>query len=162
EERALLMVIGDRGTCALERDDYARARALLEESLRRARALGWERTVSDISINLGLVVLHERRYADSVPLFARSLGTALELCVRMHIPMLLRCRAATVTVRGDLEAAAGMLGAAAALADEFDEERWTVDEDAYTEAVAPILERAAEPEIAAAWTAGARMSEAEA
>ena len=161
EERALLMVVGYRGTCALERGDYARAREFLEESLARARAFGSEQTVGDISINLGLVALHERRYEDSVPLFAQSLETSLEHGVRIDIPLLLRCLAATVAVRGDVGAAAQMLGAADVLQEDFDEMHFEID-DAYVEAVGPVLERADEPDIAAAWAAGRGMSESEA
>ena len=161
ELRALQIAIGTRGTCALERGDYARARTLLEESLGRARELGYEHGIGDASYNLGLVTLHERRYEESIPLFVESLDVALRHGRRTDIPLLLRCLSASAAVRGELEAAASMLGAADALEEQFDREAFPY-ETAYADAVAPVLARAGEPEIAAAWAAGRAMSEADA
>src|SRR4029077_8604178 len=112
ELRALQIAIGTRGTCALERGDYARARTLLEESLGRARELGYEHGIGDASYNLGLVTLHERRYEESIPLFVESLDVALRHGRRTDIPLLLRCLSAPAAVRGELEAGAGQCGGA--------------------------------------------------
>ena len=122
ELRGLQMVAHDQGTCALERGDYARARALLEESLARARELGSDADVGHAFLDLGILALHERRYDDSVPLFVESLESALRHGLRANVPSSLRGLAASTAVRGDLESAARMLGAAETIEEQIGEE----------------------------------------
>jgi tetratricopeptide (TPR) repeat protein len=156
------IVTNDLGVVALERGDYARARSLLEEALTQARAHNRETVVGVVLVDLGILALQERKYDESVPLFVESLGRALEYGLRPSIPISLRGLAAAASVRGELESAARMLGAAEAIEESSN---WPglewYERDALAVAIAPVIEQIAEPEIAAAWAAGRAMSEAE-
>ena len=74
----------------------------------------------------------------------------------------LRGLAAATAARGDLESAARMLGAAETIEEQIGEEMEPYERSAFAEALAPVVDRADEPEIAAAWAAGRAMSESEA
>jgi tetratricopeptide (TPR) repeat protein len=162
ELRFVQVVVVDQGTCALQRGDYAHARALLDENLARSRELGLEAEVGNGFLLLGILALYERRYDDSVPLFVESLESALRHGLRVNVPLSLRGLAASAAVRGDLESAARMSGAAETLHEQTEEEMYPEESSAFAEAMAPVVERADEPEIAAAWAAGGAMSESDA
>jgi predicted ATPase/DNA-binding SARP family transcriptional activator len=161
--QGLRVVTHDRGVVALERGDYAVARSLLEDALARARAYGTDSMVSVTLVDLGILALHERRYDESALLFVESLEGALEYGLRRSIPMSLRGIAAAAAVRGELEPAAVMLGAADAIEETagWPGMEW-YEREALAEAIAPVVKRTAEPEIAAAWAAGKAMTESEA
>jgi len=162
ELRGLQLVVHDQATCALGRCEYTRARALLEECLARARELGSDASVGNAILDLGILALHERRYDDSVPLFVESLGIALTYGRRGDVPLSLRGLAASTAVRQHLESAARVLGAAETIEEQIGEEMWPYERLAFAEAMAPVVDRAEEPAIAAAWAAGRAMSEADA
>jgi predicted ATPase/DNA-binding SARP family transcriptional activator/Tfp pilus assembly protein PilF len=156
------IVTNDLGIVALERGDYTRARALLEQALAQARAHSRETIVGVVLVDLGILALQERKYDESVPLFVESLGRGLEYGLRPSIPISLRGLAAAAAVRGELESAARMLGAAEAIEESANWpglERY--ERAALAVAIAPVIEQIADPEIAAAWAAGRSMSESE-
>jgi hypothetical protein len=163
EPRALNVATRDLGICAMERGHYARARELLEQSLVEAQGHGFEIDVGWALVELGVLALHERRYEDSVPLFVQGLESAIRHGVRVNVFLSLRGLAAATAVRGDLESAARMLGAAATLQERTGEGvHEPYERPAFEEALAPIAERADEPPIAAALAAGRKMTESEA
>jgi len=161
EPQGMRIVAHDLGCLAIERGDYASARALLDEALARAQALDWE--VGATALELGILALREQRYDESLPLFVESLESALKYGRRPVIPPSLRGIAASAVARGDLEPAARMLGAAEGIeeADGWPElDRY--ERAAFEAALAPLLDRLDEPELAAARTAGQKMNEADA
>ena len=161
--RAVIVAIRDQGSWAIERGDYVRARNLLEESLRRAQECGFDMDVGWAFLELGMLALHERRYDDAVPLLVEALENALRDGVRINVVLSLRGLAAATAVRGDLEAAAHMLGAAEKLQERTGQELPAAYvRPAFDEAVAPVVNQADEPAIAAAWTSGRAMSDSEA
>ena len=109
------------------------------------------------------MALHERRYEDSVPLFIESLDSALRRGRREYVGQALLGLAAATAAVGDLRSGARLLGASETVERQIGEE---IDlpyaRSAYAEALAPLVERAEEPEIAAALAAGRAMSESEA
>ncbi len=163
EPRALNTATRDLGLWALEHGDHARARALLEESLTRAQELGFDMDVGWALLELGILALHEHRYDDSVPLFVEALASARRHGMRVNAALSLRGLAAATSVRGDLESAARMLGAAETLQERTGEKvPAPYERPAFEEALAPVVERADEPLIAAALAAGHAMTESEA
>jgi tetratricopeptide (TPR) repeat protein len=163
EPRALLFAIRDLGLWAMEHGDDARARDLLEESLALAQEHGFDMDVGWAFVELGILAVHERRYDDSVPLLVEGLESAVRRGVRINVVLSLRGLAAATAVRGYLEAAARMLGAAEKLQELTGEEVYAPYERlAFDEAVTPVVARADEPTIAAAWAAGRTMSDSEA
>jgi predicted ATPase/class 3 adenylate cyclase len=163
EPRALNTAIRDLGLWALEQGEHTRARALLEQSLTRARQLGFDMDVGWALLELGMVALHEHRYDDSVPLLVEALASARRHGMRVNAALSLRGLAATTAVRGDLESAARILGAAETLQERTGETlpAW-YERPAFEGPLAPVLERADEPLIAAALAAGHAMTESEA
>jgi predicted ATPase/class 3 adenylate cyclase len=162
ESRGLQMVADSRATVALERGDYARARLLLEENVARYRKLGWEADLGMSLLDLGILALHERRDEDAIPLFVESLESVLRHGMRTGLSIALRGMAAAATLRGDVEAAARILGAAEAIGEQIDYSMAPYERSALEDAVASVFDRATDPEIAAAWAAGRAMSEDEA
>jgi tetratricopeptide (TPR) repeat protein len=156
------IVTNDLGIVALERGDYALARSLLEEALAQERVHARETVVGVILVDLGILSLQERKYDESVPFFVESLNRALEYGLRPSIPISLRGLAAAAAVRGEHESSARMLGAAEAIEESAN---WPglewYERAALAEAIAPVIEQMAEPEITAAWAAGRAMSETE-
>jgi hypothetical protein len=80
----------------------------------------------------------------------------------MEISLSLRGLAASTAARGDLKSAARMLGAAESLEEQVDAEMYPYERAAFAEAMTQVVDRADEPEIAAAWAAGRAMNEADA
>jgi tetratricopeptide (TPR) repeat protein len=148
----------------MQRGDYAGARALLEESLALSRELGSELNAANASRDLGVLALHERRYDDSAVFFVEALEIALRRGWRSAVAVSLRGLAASVAVRGDLESAARLLGASETLEEQIGEAMHTLPHarSAFEEAVAPVVDGADEPDIAAGWASGRTMSESEA
>ncbi len=163
DPQGIRMVTHDKGILAIECGDFATALATLEDALAQARELGTRIHVSQTLVDLGLLALYERRYDEAVPLFLESLEVALESGARPSIPMSLRGLAVVTAVRGKLEAAARMHGAAEAI--EIDGGWPSMDRyerEAVDEGTALVLDRIEEPEMTAAWAAGRVMSEADA
>jgi non-specific serine/threonine protein kinase len=164
ERQGIRVVAHDMGTLAMETGDYEAARALLEEALARAREHGSETFAGATLVDLGLLALHERRYEESVPLFAESLEGSLRYGQRLGIPMSLRGLATVAAVRGELESAARLFGAAESIEEESG---WPTTIDLYeqtavAEGTTLVLGRAGEPKFPAAWAEGRALSESDA
>src|SRR5206468_4073743 len=90
ELKGLAIISHAPGLWAMERGDYARARALLEESLARCQEFGTDEYAGYAYLDLGVLALHERRYQDSVPLFVEGLESALRHGRRVNVAEALR------------------------------------------------------------------------
>jgi hypothetical protein len=113
--------------------------------------------------DLGILSLYERRVDDAAPLFARAaLESAIRTGWRINVAYWLRGLAATAGARGDLEAAARLLGAAETIEEEIGERVQGYARRIYTKTAAQVLERLDQPQIAAAHAAGRAMSQADA
>src|SRR5262249_1371562 len=154
--RGVRVAIHDQALIALLRREFAHARALLEESL----ALSGDPRTSEDAANsvsdLGILALYERRYEDAGALFAQALDAALEGGWHAALPVGLRGLAAGAAARGELAAAARVLGAAEAIEAQIGEEAHLhpYAREAFAAALAPLVERASEPELAAAIAEG--------
>jgi tetratricopeptide (TPR) repeat protein len=158
----LQMTVHDQAVWALERRDYARAKVLLDESLARARELSSDQRIAMTMLDLGILALLEGRHDDSIPLFTQSLESALRHGLRRVVPSALRGLATATAVRGDLESAARMLGAAETIVAEIGEEMQPYERSAFGDAIVPVVDRADEPALRAALEAGKAMSEPDA
>ncbi len=88
---------GESSRCS--RGDYGRAGPLLEESS-RARDARRRQGLASTLLELGILALHERRYAEAVPVFVESLETRLSRRgVRVNVPLSLRGLAAAAAIR---------------------------------------------------------------
>jgi predicted ATPase len=161
-ERGALAQTHNRALIALHTKDFEHARPLLELSLSDARRLGSDQSVGNALCDLGVLALYEQRYDDAEVLFADSLESALRAGWRINIVYTLRGLGGVLAIRGDLERAARLLGASAALQERIGEVLQNYSIDAYSAVSAPVLERLDEPEIAAAYAAGRAMSESDA
>jgi predicted ATPase/DNA-binding SARP family transcriptional activator len=161
DTRREFIMAHDRAIFALRLGDNARARTLLDQSLDRVREAGDELGLLNMLVDVGILELRERQFADAVKVFLECLERADKHGLRVHVGMSLRGLAAGAVAGGDLQAGARLLGAA----DKRDEETgWTMEpyeRDTFGRAVAPVLARANEPEIAAALAAGRVMSDSE-
>ena len=162
DAHAVFVTSHDQAIFALQRGDFRRARVLLNESVARARELDQDDDLASVLLDLGVLNLRERRFAEAAPLFAESLQSALERGLRVHAAMALRGIAATTAAAGELAAAARMLGRAERTTEETDWVMEPYERDAYAEVLGRVLDRADEPELAAALAAGRAMSEADA
>src|SRR5262249_22763909 len=113
-------------------------------------------------LDLGILELRERRYSESTQAFVEVLQRSLGRGLRTFLAYSLRGVAATAAVRGYLEVSAQLLGAAGRIEEETAWQMQPYERDAFDEAVASVLERAADPEIASALAAGRGMSDSEA
>jgi predicted ATPase/class 3 adenylate cyclase len=163
DERGLAATAHTQGCFAMMNGDFGRAGGLLAEGLARHRALGsTEAEISNGLCDLGVLALYERRYDDAVPLFAEALESSLRTRRRMNVAVALRGLAGAARVRGKLEDAARMLGAAETLEEQLGHNIDPYVRQAYAETTAAILARRDKPEIAAAWAEGKTMGDAEA
>ena len=146
----------------LQRGEYDAARPLLLEAVALARVVGMEEYLDGALLDLGILELRERRYTESTQCFVEVLERSLGRGLRTFVAYSLRGIAATAAVRGRLEASAQLLGAAGRIEEETAWQMQSYEREAFDEAVAPVLERATEPEIASALAAGRGMSDSEA
>jgi hypothetical protein len=157
-----VVVAHGRAMRRLQRGEYDAARPLLLEAVAVARELGMEEYLDGALLDLGILDLRERRYAESTQAFAEVLQRALGRGLRPFVAYSLRGVAATAAVRGHLEVSARLLGAAGRIEEEIAWQMQAYERDAFDEAVASVLERADDPEIASALAAGRAMSDSEA
>ncbi len=123
EPRGLQVVAHDQANLrAATRRLRARARACSKRASRELESSAPTQTSDNVLVDLGILALHERRYDDSVPLFVESLESALRHGLRVNVALSLRGLAAATAVRGDLESAARMLGAAETIEEQIGEE----------------------------------------
>ena len=162
DERHMMMVSHDQAIFTLRRGDYGHARSLLDVCVSGMRELGNEEPLASVLLDVGILELRERRYAEAVAPFAECLGCALGCGLRVHVAVSLRGLAAAAAGRGELEPAARLLASADRMLDETGHLMEDYEREAFEDALAPVLDRADEPEIAAAWAAGRAMSEADA
>src|SRR5262249_31987121 len=120
-ERGLQVVADDQAIWALERGDFARARALFDEALERARTLESGSHTASAVYGLGLLALCERRDAEAVRLFADSLTVFLRSGRRVDVPQALYGLASAAARRDDFETAACLMGAAEAIGERIAE-----------------------------------------
>jgi predicted ATPase/class 3 adenylate cyclase len=160
--KPLSQTVHNQGLLAMGTGDYARARAFLEESLAGCLELGLDQAAGNTLCDLGILALYERRYEDAAPLFVESLESALRTGWRINIAYTLRGLAGVAAARGEIEAAALMLGAAEKVEEQVGQEVQLYSRPAFAEATASVLERREEPGIAAAWLEGRAMSETDA
>jgi len=159
----VLVQTHNQGLSAIAAGDYVRARPLLERSLAEAERLGSDQHAGNALCDLGVLALHERHYEEAEQLFARALQSAVRTGWRINIVYALRgLAAATAWVRGDLEAAARMLGAADMIEEEIGEDIQGYAATIFTETGARVLDRLDDPQIAAAYAAGRATSQPEA
>jgi predicted ATPase len=156
------MAAHDLAVFALEKSDYARASARLDESLAQARELGSAQKVGEVILDLAILALREDRREEAAGLFAESLRIALGEGIRRIFARSLWGLSATAALAGDLTSSAVLLGAAETIIDEIHEHVYDRERATYDEALAPVVSRAHEPEIAAALAAGREMSDSEA
>src|SRR5262249_49587487 len=107
----LLIVSYDQAMAALLRGDYARARALFDEPVARARQVGGLMFVS-VVVGLGILELRERRYAEAEAVFVEMLECSVDRGLIMFLALSLRGLAATAMAGGRIGSASRMLGAA--------------------------------------------------
>jgi hypothetical protein len=146
----------------LHRGEYGAARPLLLEAVALARVLGMDEYLEGALLDLGILELRERRFAESTECFVEVLERSTGRGLRTFLAYSLRGIAATAAVRGHLEAAAQLLGAAGRIEDETAWQMQPYEREAFDEAVASVLDRANDPEIASALAAGRAMSDSEA
>jgi hypothetical protein len=162
DTRREFIMAHDRAIFALRLGDHGRARTLLDQALTRVREAGDELGLLNMLVDVGILELRERRFADAVKVFLECLERADGRGLRVHVAVSLRGLAAAAVADGDLEAGARLLGAA----DKREEETgWMMEpyeRDTFASDVAPVVARANEPEIAAALAAGRVMSDSEA
>ena len=162
-EPGLQIVIHDQGSVgdATRRLRSARGRCSKRAS-RESRELGSEQTSGNALIDLGVLALHERRYEDSVTLFVEGLDSALRHGWRSARRSLaarprrldggqrrLRVRRPACSVRPRRSRSRSVRRCTRSL----------TARSAFAESLALVVDRADEPEIAAALAAGREMSE---
>jgi predicted ATPase/DNA-binding SARP family transcriptional activator len=162
DPQGIRTITHDQGVLAIERGNFDTAHVLLEDALGQARQLGIRVHVSATLVDLGLLAVYERKYYESIPLFLESLEGARESGGRQVIPMTLRGIAVSLAFRGELEAAARILGAAKSLEDEAGLSMDQYEREAVEEGISLVHDRLDEHELAAAWASGTAMSESDA
>jgi predicted ATPase/class 3 adenylate cyclase len=158
----ILILTHNRALTAIAAGDLGRARPLLEQCLSDAERWGSDQNAGNARCDLGVIALYEQRYDDAEPLFAQALESALRTGWRVNLVYTMRGLAATAGARGDLEAAARLLGAADVIEEEIGEKLQGYAARIYAETAAPVLDRLDEPNIAAAHAAGRAMSQSDA
>ena len=161
-EHAVFIVTFNRGISAIIGGDYARARSLLELCLTYSQRVGDDQQAGNALCDLGILALYEGRYEEALPLFTQSLESALRTGLRIIVAYTLRGLAAIFAARGEVLAAARMIGAAVTIEEVMGHTLEIYAAPVYTESAAPVLDRLSEPGIAAAYADGRAMSHLEA
>jgi predicted ATPase/DNA-binding SARP family transcriptional activator len=111
------VALSNLGAVALEEGEYERARNVFEESLSISRNVGREDAAALALANLGYIALGTERPRDAAALLMEGLEIARRLGFRATMITCLIGAAASATATGDDDAAARLLGAAAATAE---------------------------------------------
>jgi len=150
----------DHAEFLLRRGEYGDARPLMEAAVARARELDEDQALSEGLLDLGSLELHEHRHQEAVQAFSESLTLAMQRGLRTHLSAALRGLAVTLAAEGQIEPAARAIGKANSIEEETG---WRISRRFVLPLDAPgVLERAADPEIAASLAAGEAMSDVEA
>ena len=156
------MALTHLGVVAYGRGDLAKAAALGEQALGLARAEGDAFTTGFALHTLGLVALAVGDHARAGGRFAEALALDQAAGHREGVLHGLAGAAVLATGRGHAERAARLLGAAAGLAEEIGVRYALPERAAYERAAAAARARLGESAFAAAWAAGAGMTEEQA
>ena len=158
----VLQITHNQGLSAIERGDLSRARACLEENLRGSREFGSDWQTGNAAADLGILALYEHGYGDAVPLFVESLESARRTGWPINIAYCLRGLGSVAVAKGEIEAAARLLGAAEGLEERIGELIQPYARRVFDETATAVHERLEQPAIAAAWSSGRALSEADA
>ncbi len=112
--------------------------------------------------DLGVLALYRRRYDVAVSLFAQSLESAWRTGFSINIAYSLRGLGGVAAVKGHIETAARLLGAAEGVQERTGDQTQPYADRAFEEAAAPVRKCLSEPAVAAAWAAGRALTEDEA
>ena len=172
EARRIYSELGDRGRAAeidhnlgvlaLDRGDWQRARAFLDQGLAGAREYGSDLSTGNSLGDLAVLALYEGREDDAVHLFVECLESAERTGHRINIAYCLWGLGGVAATGGHSETAARLFGAAEGVEERVGEPIVAYARRAYDQRAAPVRERLAEPAIEAAWEAGREMSEPDA
>jgi tetratricopeptide (TPR) repeat protein len=146
------------GIVARYREDYPRARQLLEDSLKSFRAAGDAEGGSAALYQLGLVARIENDLERATELLRESLASRQARGDRLGMADCVEAMAAVARLRGSLEAAAQLLGLGGALREDIGAPRWAIDQAGHDRETAALRDAFGEKAFAAAYAAGAGMS----
>ena len=158
----LLAVLHDDGLRAMAAGDYIRARACMEEALARAKDFGARDEICNGLCDLGVLALYELQPQVALRLFAESLELGLQGSWHLNIAFTVGGIGCALGMLGELTPSARLLGAAEALHERLGQPVDDYAVRAFAEGSAPVRDRLAEVELAAAWAAGRALSEADA
>jgi tetratricopeptide (TPR) repeat protein len=105
------VAIGNSAALALDQHDYARAKALWEESVAVFRELGDERKVVENTVSLGIVASREGRREEAATLLRESLEYAQALVDKELAIWCFGELAVLALSRGDADRAVKLMGA---------------------------------------------------
>jgi predicted ATPase len=159
ENYALLAARNLAGTYS-DLGDRERARALHEDNLRRARAMGNEEIEGDLLGTLAEYAMDDGRVQDALPMLRESLLISRDLGNRgnrLEIALSLRRSAQALALRGKAEAAARLLSSSEALREEIGFSRSWFGE-VNEETLAPIRKQLDEAAFAEEWARGKKLT----
>ena len=146
------------GIVARYREDYSRARQLLEDSLKSFRAAGDAEGGSAALYQLGLVARIENDLERATELLRESLASRQARGDRLGVADCVEAMAAVARLRGSPEAAARLMGLGGALREETRAPRWALDQAWHDRESASLRSALGEKAFAAAYAAGAGLS----
>ena len=153
----VMVQLHNRGLIALHAREFERARGLLERAAAEAERLGSDVSYGNSMCDLGILALSEGRTEDAVPFFCEALASALRSGWRINVAYALRGLSSVLAARGELTAAARVLGAALTVQEETGEVLQGYAVTPFEAASAPVRASLDDPEIAAAYAAGTAM-----
>jgi predicted ATPase/class 3 adenylate cyclase len=158
-DHGVMVQLHNRGLIALHARDFQRARTLLQQAAAEAERIDSDMSYGNSMCDLGILALYEGRTEEAAPFFAASLESALRSGWRINVAYALRGLSSVLAARGELAAAAQVLGAAVTVQEETGEVLQGYAVAPFEAASTPVLERLDDPAIAAAYAAGTAMSQ---
>ncbi|HLW46283.1 MAG TPA: tetratricopeptide repeat protein [bacterium] len=150
------------GIVARYRDDHARARRLLEDSLDAFRTAGDIDGAAAALHQLGLLAQTENDFDREGELLRESLASRRARGDRLGVAECVEAMVVVAHRRGAFERSAQLAGLAASLRGQIGAPRWAIDRAAYDHEVAALRASMGEHAFAAACAAGTALSPADA
>jgi tetratricopeptide (TPR) repeat protein len=158
DRQGIALVLGNLGMAAWTRGEYERAVALSEESLALYRATGDRRGIARLLGNQALISLHQRDYARAEARCRECLALYRDVGDRQGVSHYLPVLAGAAFGQGQIERAARLFGAGAALRERLGASLPPIGRRSHDRAVAAVRATLGEAAFEAAWAAGRSLS----
>jgi tetratricopeptide (TPR) repeat protein len=158
EQRGHALAVSNLGGIALERGEYAKAASLSEQAYRLFETLEDSEGMAFALVNQGFAALSQHEHERALDLLRQALRRLAELEFRDVIGYCFEGLAAVLTLTGQAEPAARLLGAAEALRDSLGVSLAPAERETHDETAAALRQALGDEQFNAVWRLGRELA----